>query len=338
MKKAFITGITGQDGAYLAKLLLSKGYKVSGGYRRQSIPGFDRLDELGIRKHVNLVESDLLDVSNLIRVIEDEKPQEVYNLAAQSFVGYSFKNPIVTGNVTGLGVLNILEAIRIVDRGIRFYQASTSELYGLAKQFPQNEDTPFHPRSPYGNAKLYGHWATINYRESYNIFAVAGILFNHESPLRGLEFVTRKISNSVARIHLGLQDYLEIGSLDAKRDWGYAPEYVEAMWKMLQNETPRNYVLATGECHSVREWIDACFAFSGTKITWEGERENEIGRDSENGKILIKVNPKFYRPAEIYELVGDSSLAKRELGWQPKVKFEQLVEIMMAADLKKNQK
>jgi len=338
MKKAFITGITGQDGAYLAKLLLSKGYEVLGGYRRQSIQGFDRLDELGIRKQVKLIESDLLDLSNLVRVIEKEKPQEVYNLAAQSFVDYSFKNPILTGNVTGLGVLNILEAIRIVNRDIRFYQASTSELFGLAKTFPQNEDSPFHPRSPYGNAKLYGHWATINYKESYNIFAVAGILFNHESPLRGLEFVTRKITHAVTRIHMGLQDQLEIGSLCAKRDWGYAPEYVEAMWRMLQKDTPTNYVLSTGESHSVKEWVEECFTFVGTHITWEGEKENEIGIDTANGKTLIKVNPKFYRPAEIYELVGDSSLAKKELDWQPNVKFKQLVKIMMDADLKKIQK
>lgn len=335
-KKAFITGVTGQDGAYLSKFLLSKGYSVSGGYRKLSIPNFSRLDELGIRDKINLVETDLLDSSNLIRVIKEEKPTEVYNLAAQSFVASSFKNPSLTGKVTGMGVTNILEAIRIVDTGIRFYQASTSELFGLSEQFPQNENTPFHPRSPYGIAKLYGHWATVNYRESYNIFAVAGILFNHESPLRGLDFVTRKITHAVARIHLGKQDILEIGNLDVKRDWGYAEEYVEAMWKMLQIDKPENYVLATGENHSVREWIESSFALIDKKIRWEGKDQNEVGKDSVTGKILVKVNPSFYRPAEIYSLVGDSSKARNDLGWEPKVKYNKLVEIMLAADLEKN--
>lgn len=334
-KTAFITGITGQDGAYLAKYLLKIGYRVVGGYRRQSVPVFLRLDELGITNQVKLVESELIEQGNLIRILETERPDEVYNLAAQSFVAYSFKNPVTTGNVTGLGVLNVLEAIRIVNRNIKFYQASTSELFGLADHSPQNENTPFHPRSPYGFAKLYGHWATINYLESYDIFAVAGILFNHESPLRGEEFVTRKITKSVARIKYSKQDFFEIGNLNAKRDWGYAPEYVEAMWKMLQQDVPKNYVLSTGENHSVREWIEQCFAYAGIKIMWQGENEKEIGIDFSTGKVLVKVNPDFYRPAEITELVGDSSLAKKELGWTPKVDFYRLVEIMMDAELKK---
>lgn len=335
-KKAFITGVTGQDGAYLSAFLLSKGYEVAGGYRRLSSPSFTRLDELGIRNHIKLIETDLLDASNLIRVIKEEKPSEVYNLAAQSFVAHSFKNPILTGNVTGMGVTNILEAVRIADDNIRFYQASTSELFGNAVQTPQNEETPFQPRSPYGVAKQYGHWATLNYRDSYQIFAVAGILFNHESPLRGLEFVTRKITNAVARISLGKQDFFEIGNLDVKRDWGYAKDYVEAMWMMLQNKTPESYVLATGENHSVREWIEHSFELVGIKIRWSGEKEKEMGFNAKTGKLLVKVNPEYFRPAEIYDLVGDYSKIKAELGWEPKVRYRELVEIMLQADLEKN--
>ncbi|NPD45553.1 MULTISPECIES: GDP-mannose 4,6-dehydratase [unclassified Lentimicrobium] len=337
-KKAFITGVTGQDGAYLAQFLLEKGYDVAGGYRRLSNINFSRLDKLNITNDIKLVETDLQDTSNLVRVIQEEQPDEVYNLAAQSFVAHSFKNPILTGNVTGIGVTNILEAIRIINTDIKFYQASTSELFGNAKESPQNENTPFFPRSPYGVSKQYGHYATINYRESYDIFAVAGILFNHESPLRGLEFVTRKITNAVARIHLGKQDYFEIGNLDVKRDWGYAKEYVEAMWLMLQTEKPENYVLATGENHSVREWIIRCFELLGRKIVWQGEGENEVGKDANTGKILVKVNPEFYRPAEIYNLVGDYSKAKKELGWEPVVKYQKLVEIMLKADIDKESK
>ena len=335
-KKAFITGVTGQDGAYLSEFLLTKGYDVVGGFRRLSSPSFTRLDELGIKNELKLVETDLLDASNLIRVIKEERPTEVYNLAAQSFVAHSFKNPILTGNVTGMGVTNILEAVRIADDNIRFYQASTSELFGNAEQSPQNEETPFQPRSPYGVAKQYGHWATLNYRDSYHIFAVAGILFNHESPLRGLEFVTRKITNAVALISLGKQDFFEIGNLDVKRDWGYAKEYVEAMWMMLQTDKPENYVLATGENHTVREWIETSFSKVGINISWEGENENEKGYDVKSGNLLVKVNPEFFRPAEIYDLVGDYSKIKRELGWKPKVKFQELVDIMLKADLEKN--
>jgi GDPmannose 4,6-dehydratase len=335
-KTAFITGITGQDGAYLAELLLSKEYNVFGGFRRLSTPNFTRLDELGITDKVKLIEIDLLDASNLTRAIQDIKPSEVYNLGAQSFVAHSFKNPILTGNVTGMGVTNLLEAIRIVDPSIRFYQASTSELFGYTREFPQNEDTPFYPRSPYGVAKLYGHWMTINYRESYNIFASTGILFNHESPLRGIEFVTRKITDAVAKIYHGKQSFLEIGNLEVKRDWGFAKEYVEGMWRMLQAEKPDNYVLATNENHTVREWIEICFEFIGIKIVWEGKAENEIGKDEKSGKILVKVNPEFYRPAEVENLIGDYSKAKLELGWEPKIKFKELAEIMLNADIQKN--
>jgi GDPmannose 4,6-dehydratase len=335
-KTAFITGITGQDGAYLAQLLVEKGYKVYGGFRRLSTQNFWRLDELGITSQVELVEIDLLDASNLIRIIDQVKPDEVYNLAAQSFVAHSFSNPILTGKVTGLGVTNILEAIRIVNQKIRFYQASTSELFGLVQEIPQTEKTPFYPRSPYGVAKLYGHWMTINYRESYNIFASTGILFNHESPLRGLEFVTRKITDAVAKINLGKQDYFEIGNMDAKRDWGFAKEYVEGMWRMLQQGKPDNYILATNETHSVREWIEVCFQMINRRIVWEGKDENEIGKDAQNGKVLIKVNPKFFRPAEVEILIGDYSKAKNELGWSPRTKYKELAETMLKKDIERN--
>jgi GDPmannose 4,6-dehydratase len=335
-KTAFITGITGQDGAYLAELLLNKGYNVVGGFRRLSTPNFTRLDELGITEHVKLVEIDLLDASNLTRVIQEVRPIEVYNLGAQSFVAHSFKNPILTGNVTGIGVTNILEAIRIVDPEIRFYQASTSELFGKAQQFPQNEQTPFYPRSPYGIAKLYGHWMTINYRESYNIFASTGILFNHESPLRGIEFVTRKITDAVAKIHFGKQESFDIGNLDVKRDWGYAKEYVEGMWRMLQSDKPDSFVLATNETHSVREWIESCFHFIDRDIIWEGTGIHETGRDVKSGKIFVKINPDFFRPAEVELLLGDYSKAKTELGWEPETRFLNLAKIMLLADLERN--
>jgi len=335
-KTAFITGVTGQDGAYLAKFLLSKGYKVYGGFRRLSVQNFARLDELGITDSIKLIETDMLDASNLVRAIEEIKPTEVYNLAAQSFVAHSFKNPILTGNVTGMGVTNLLEAIRIINRDIRFYQASTSELFGYAREFPQNENTPFYPRSPYGVAKLYGHWMTINYRESYNIFASAGILFNHESPLRGIEFVTRKITDAIAKIYYGKQEYFDIGNMDVKRDWGYAKEYVEGMWMMLQHDKPETYVLSTNENHSVREWIEVCFKYIDKEIIWEGEGVNEVGRDIKTGKILVKVNPEFFRPAEVVNLIGDYSKAKNELGWEPNTKFTELVEVMLKADLEKN--
>lgn len=336
MRTAFITGITGQDGAYLAELLLGKGYRVVGGFRRLSTPNFVRLDELKVTGDVELVEVDLLDAGNLTRVIDEVKPDEVYNLGAQSFVAHSFKNPVLTGNVTGIGVTNLLESIRMVNTGIRFYQASTSELYGKVQEVPQNETTPFYPRSPYGVAKLYGHWMTINYRESYNIFASTGILFNHESPLRGLEFVTRKVTNAVSRIYHGKQDYFEIGNMEARRDWGYAREYVDGMWRILQAPKADNFVLATGEMHSVREWIEVCFSFIGREIVWEGKNENETGKDAKSGKLLVKVNPAFFRPAEVDMLIGDYSKAKRELGWEPKVKYRELAEIMLKKDIERN--
>lgn len=336
MKTAFITGITGQDGAYLAELLLSKGYKVYGGFRRLSTPNFWRLDELNVTDKVELVEVDLLDSGNLTRVIDDVKPDEVYNLGAQSFVAHSFKNPVLTGKVTGLGVTNILEAIRMVNKKIKFYQASTSELYGLVQEIPQTEKTPFYPRSPYGVAKLYGHWMTINYRESYDMFASTGILFNHESPLRGVEFVTRKITDAIAKIHTGKQEYFEIGNLDAKRDWGFAKEYVEGMWRILQAPKADNYVLATNETHSVREWIEVCFKYIDKEIAWEGKEEKEIGKDAKTGETLVKVNPAFYRPAEVELLIGDYTKAKTELGWEPKTKYKELAEIMLKSDIDRN--
>jgi GDPmannose 4,6-dehydratase len=335
-KKAFITGVTGQDGAYLAKYLLQKGYKVYGGFRRLSTPNFWRLEELGVFPDVELLEIDLLDASNLIRIVGQICPDEIYNLAAQSFVAHSFSNPILTGKATGLGVTNVLEAIRIVNNKIKFYQASTSELFGLVQQIPQSETTPFYPRSPYGVAKLYGHWMTINYRESYGIFASTGILFNHESPLRGPEFVTRKITDAVAKIHVGKQDFFEIGNMDAKRDWGYAKEYVEGMYLILQYSKPDNFVLSTNETHSVREWIEICFKLIGKEIIWKGSGREEQGIDKENGKVVVKVNPRFYRPAEVEILVGDYSKAKRELGWEPQTKYDKLAEIMLKRDIERN--
>ncbi len=338
MKTAFVTGITGQDGAYLAELLLGKGYRVVGGFRRLSTPNFARLDELKVTGDVELVEVDLLDAGNLTRVISEVKPDEVYNLGAQSFVAHSFKNPVLTGNVTGIGVTNLLESIRMVNTGIKFYQASTSELYGKVQETPQKETTPFYPRSPYGVAKLYGHWMTINYRESYNIFASTGILFNHESPLRGLEFVTRKVTDSVAKIYYGKQDFFEIGNMDAKRDWGYAKEYVDGMWRILQAPKADNFVLATNQTHSVREWIEVCFSFIDKEIVWQGKDENETGKDAKTGKILVKVNPAFFRPAEVDMLIGDYSKAKRELGWEPKTMYKELAEIMLKKDLERQSK
>jgi len=334
-KTALITGITGQDGAYLAQLLLAKGYLVYGGYRRTSTPNFWRLEELGLKEKVNLVELDLLDSGNLIRSLSSIEPDEVYNLAAQSFVAVSFEKPILTGRVTGLGVTNLLEAIRIVNPKIKFYQASSSELYGQVQEVPQKETTPFYPRSPYAVAKLYGHWMTINYRESYNIFASSGILFNHESPLRGIEFVTRKITEAVAKIKLGKQDYLEIGNLEAKRDWGYAKEYVEGMWLMLQQKKPDDFVLATGKAYSVRDFIEYSFKAVDIDIVWEGEGVDEIGKYKKTNKTLVKINPKFFRPSEVDLLLGDHSKAKNILGWEPEIDLKDLVEIMVEKDLER---
>lgn len=337
-KTALITGVTGQDGAYLSALLLEKGYKVFGTYRRTSSVNFWRIEELGIKNHpnFNLVEFDLTDQSTSIHLIEAIQPDEVYNLAAQSFVGVSFDQPITTALITGLGAVHLLEAIRIVNRNIKFYQATTSELFGLVQEVPQTENTPFYPRSPYGIAKLYAHWMTINYRESYNIFATSGILFNHESPLRGREFVTRKITDTVAKIHLGQHDILELGNIDARRDWGYAKEYVEGMWRMLQVDTPDTYVLATNRTESVRSFVELAFGAIGTQIEWSGKAENEIGIDSSSGNILVKVNPKYYRPAEVDLLIGDPSHAENKLGWKPTTTLEDLCKMMVVADISRN--
>lgn len=339
MKSAVITGITGQDGAYLAELLLEKGYKVYGTYRRTSSVNFWRIEELGIDKHPNLhlVEYDLTDLSASIRLLQTTQATEVYNLAAQSFVGVSFDQPATTAEITGIGPLNLLEAIRIVNTKIRFYQASTSEMFGKVQAIPQVEDTPFYPRSPYGVAKLYAHWMTINYRESYGIFGCSGILFNHESPLRGREFVTRKITDSVAKIKLGKLDILELGNMDAKRDWGFAKEYVEGMWRMLQADVPDTFILATNRTETVRDFVSMAFKAAGFNLRFEGKDDNEVGIDTETGRILVKVNPKFYRPAEVELLIGNPQKAKDVLGWEPKTTLEELCKMMVEADLKRNE-
>ena len=336
--KAIVTGITGQDGAYLAMLLLEKGYKVYGTYRRTSSVNFWRVEELGILDNPNLqlLEYDLTDLGSNIRLLEKIKPDEFYNLAAQSFVGVSFEQPIATANITGLGPVNILEAIRIVNPKVRFYQASTSEMFGHVQEIPQKESTPFYPRSPYGVAKLYAHWMTINYRESYNIFASSGILFNHESPLRGREFVTRKITDSVAKIKLGKLDCLELGNLDAKRDWGFAKEYVEGMWRMLQVDEPDTFVLATNRTETVRDFVEMAFKSAGINIAFSGEAESEVAVDTDTGKIVMSINPKFYRPAEVELLIGDPAKAKAKLGWEPKATLAELCQMMVKADLRRN--
>lgn len=334
-KRALITGIRGQDGAYLAKLLLEKGYEVWGGDRRSGDSSYWRLKELGIEKDVRIVYMDLLETTNIFDVIKKIQPDELYNLAAQSFVQASFDQPFVTTEVDALGVLRILEAIRHFSPHTKFYQASTSEMFGKVQAIPQNEKTPFYPRSPYAVAKLYAHWITINYRESYGLFACSGILFNHESPLRGLEFVTRKITHTVALIKYGLAEKLVLGNLNAKRDWGYAPEYVEAMWLMLQLDETDDYVIATGETHTVREFVEAAFKHIGITLEWEGKGVEERGRDAKTGRVLVEVSPEFFRPAEVDILVGDPSKAREKLGWQPKTTFEDLVGIMVEADLKR---
>lgn len=338
MKTAMITGITGQDGAYLAQLLLNKNYKVYGTYRRTSSSNFWRIKELGIlnHPHLQLVEFDLTDSSNAIHLLSTIQPEEVYNLAAQSFVGTSFHQPITTSKITALGVLNLLEAIRVVNPKIRFYQASTSEMFGKVQAIPQNEKTSFYPRSPYGVAKLYAHWMTVNYRESYEIFACSGILFNHESPLRGLEFVTRKITDGIAKVKLGKAGAVELGNLNAKRDWGYAGDYVEGMYKMLQAAQPDDYVLATNRTETVRHFIEMVCQAVDIDIQWLGKDENETGIDAKTGKTIVKVNPKFYRPAEVDLLVGDYAKAHSQLGWQPKTTLEQLCVAMSEADMRRN--
>jgi GDPmannose 4,6-dehydratase len=337
---AIITGITGQDGAYLAELLLNKGYKVYGTYRRTSSVNFWRIEELGIDRHPNLhlVEYDLTDLSASIRLLQSTGATEVYNLAAQSFVGVSFEQPITTAEITGVGPLNLLEAIRIVNLKVRFYQASTSEMFGKVQAIPQVESTPFYPRSPYGVAKLYAHWITVNYRESYGIFGSSGILFNHESPLRGREFVTRKITDTVAKIRLGMQEVLELGNMDAKRDWGYAKEYVDGMWRMLQADEPDTYVLATNRTETVRDFVTMAFKAADYQLEWRGAGEQEVAVDVSSGKTLVRVNPKFYRPAEVELLIGDPAKAKAKLGWAPETTLEQLCQMMVKADLRRNER
>ncbi len=339
MKKAIITGITGQDGAYLAELLLDKGYEVYGTYRRTSSVNFWRMEELGISNHPNmhLIEYDLTDQSNSIRMVMDIQPDEIYNLAAQSFVGVSFDQPLATAHITGLGCVHLLEAIRIVNPKIRFYQASTSEMFGEVQAIPQIESTPFYPRSPYGVAKLYAHWMVINYRESYDIFGCSGILFNHESPLRGLEFVTRKITDAVAKIKLGKLETLELGNMDAKRDWGFAKEYVEGMYLMLQADKPDTYVLATNRTETVRDFVEMAFKAVGIDLEFQGSDESEIAIDRATGETVVRVNPKFYRPAEVELLIGDPQKAKKELGWEPKTSLEDLCAMMVKEDLRRNE-
>jgi len=338
MKKAIITGITGQDGAYLAELLLGKGYEVYGTYRRSASVNFWRVEELGIKSHENLhlIEYDLTDASNSIRMVAKIQPDEIYNLAAQSFVGVSFEQPLATAHITGLGAVHLLEAIRIVNPKIKFYQASTSEMFGLVQEVPQTEKTPFYPRSPYGVAKLYAHWMVVNYRESYDMFATSGILFNHESPLRGLEFVTRKITDAVAKIKLGKLDTLELGNLDAKRDWGYAKDYVEGMYLMLQANRADTYVLATNRTETVRDFVAMAFRAIDIELEFIGSGVDEIAIDKNSGKTLVKVNPKFFRPAEVDLLIGNPQKAKDELGWEPKTTLEELCAMMVEADIRRN--
>lgn len=319
MKRALITGITGQDGSYLAEFLLEKGYHVSGMLRRSSTETFERIDH--IKEEIEFKQADLLDQMSLISAIKESRPDEIYNLGAQSFVPASWKQPILTSEFSGLAVTRLLESIRIVDPQIKFYQASSSEMFGKVKEVPQTEDTPFYPRSPYGVAKMYGHWITVNYRESYDMFTVSGILFNHESPRRGREFVSRKVTEAVAKIKLGLQKQLRLGNLDAKRDWGYAKDYVEMMWRMMQEDHPEDYVIATGKMHTVRELAEIAFTHVG--LNWEDH---------------VVLDPEFLRPAEVDLLVGDATKAKKNLGWEPKVSFKELIELMVDADLERLKK
>lgn len=337
MKTALITGATGQDGAYLIKFLLDRDYRVIGTFRRSSSPNFWRIEELGCRDHPNLqlLEFDLSDIGAAMRVIQKSDPDEIYNLAAQSFVGTSFEQPILTSEITGLGCLNLLEAIRLLKTPTKFYQASTSEMFGKVTATPQNETTPFYPRSPYGVAKLYAHWMVVNYREAYDMFGSSGILFNHESPLRGEEFVTRKITSSVAKIATGNARTIELGNLNARRDWGYAAEYVEGMWAMLQADKAGTFVLATNQSTSVRKFVELAFAKIDVSILWEGSGLDEIGRDKKTGDILVRVNPKYFRPAEVDQLIGDPTKAKDELGWEAKTTVEELCSKMVAADIKR---
>ena len=338
MKKALITGITGQDGSYLAEFLLEKGYEVHGIRRASSVFNTERIDHLIESKNPNfhLHYGDLIDSSNLNRLLEEIKPDEIYNLGAQSHVHISFQIPEYTAEIDAIGTLRLLDAIKETGIKTKFYQASTSELFGKAQEIPQNEKTPFYPRSPYGIAKLFSYWTVINYREAYNVFACNGILFNHESPRRGRIFVTRKITMGIAGIVKGEQDKIYLGNLNAKRDWGYAPDYVEAMWLMLQQDAPDDYVIATGETHTIREFCEEAFKIAGFEIIWEGSGLEEKGIDKKTGKVLIEIDPKYFRPAEVDLLIGDSTKARKKLNWQPKVKFKELVQMMVEADLKNN--
>lgn len=332
MKKALITGITGQDGSYLSELLLEKGYEVYGVIRRKSKLDYGNIEH--IKDRVKLVYADMTDLTSLIKAVETAQPDEVYNLAAQSFVAVSWDNPTATAEINALGVVNILEAIRLVKPEAKFYQASTSEMFGLVQETPQTETTPFYPRSPYGVAKLYGHWITKNYRESCNMYACSGILFNHESERRGKEFVTRKITDAAARISLGAQELVELGNMDAKRDWGHSKDYVRAMWLMLQQDKPDDYVIATGETRSVREFAQIAFDAVGIKLRWEGQGVDEVGINTANGKTVVRVNPVFFRPAEVQLLLGNPAKAERELGWSREISFDGLVRGMAEKDLR----
>ncbi|MBS0268405.1 MAG: GDP-mannose 4,6-dehydratase [Proteobacteria bacterium] len=332
MKTAFITGITGQDGAYLAKLLLEKGYAVHGGVRRTASMNRSRLAELGIENEISYHDFDLLELSNIASVIDEIKPDEIYNLAAQSFVAASFRQPLLTSELDALGVLRILEALRMTGSQARFYQASTSEMFGKIQNQVQSEMTPLYPRSPYGVAKLFAHWITVNYREAHNIFAASGILFNHESPLRGQEFVTRKITLTLAKIKHRNANILELGNLNAARDWGFAGDFVQGMWKMLQHKVPDTYVLATGRTNSVRDFVTHAADALGFKLAWEGDGVNETARDRRTNKIVVRVNPAFFRASEVDTLIGCPTKAERDLDWKPKATFEELVERMASAD------
>lgn len=332
MKKALITGVMGQDGSYLSKLLLEKGYKVYGAARRNGSGSNWRHKYLGIEGEIEIVDFELLEQTNIQRIIEKIQPDEIYNLAAQSFVGTSFEQPVYAGLVDGIAITYILEAIRQVNPKIKFYQASTSEMFGKVQEIPQTEKTPFHPRSPYGVAKVYAHWINTNYRESYNFFGCNGILFNHESPLRGIEFVTRKITMALANIKLGNQEFLELGNLDSKRDWGFAGDYVEGMWMMLQQDKADDYVLATNKTHTIRYFVEIVGKELDFDIEWQGENENTVGIDKKTGKTIIKVNPKFYRPCEVELLIGNPEKAEKILGWKPKVQLEELAKMMIKSD------
>ncbi|HIU03711.1 MAG TPA: GDP-mannose 4,6-dehydratase [Candidatus Onthocola gallistercoris] len=331
MKNALITGINGQDGSYLAELLLEKGYNVYGIMRRKSVVDYGNVEH--IKDKIHFIYADMTDPVSLINAMKISQADEVYNLAAQSFVATSWEQPLATAQIDALGVTNMLEAIRIVKPDAHFYQASTSEMFGLVQEIPQTEKTPFYPRSPYGVAKLYGHWITKNYRESYNLFACSGILFNHESERRGKEFVTRKITDAVARIKLGLQDHLELGNMDAKRDWGHSKDYVKAMWLMLQQDTPDDYVIATNETRTVREFVETAFKHVDIEIEWSGSGVDEIGKCKKTGKTIVKVNPEFFRPAEVELLLGNPAKAEKNLGWVREISFSQLVERMVKNDM-----